>query len=71
MNMVATGDPNPHNFFYPSLLFDVMAFVVAVGHAAFGWPLTTDTSWLFMGKPFRSSSTPTSPADGSWPRWAS
>jgi 4-amino-4-deoxy-L-arabinose transferase-like glycosyltransferase len=48
MDMVATGDPDPHSFFYPSLLFDLMAFVIAVGHAAFGWPLATDTSWLFV-----------------------
>jgi 4-amino-4-deoxy-L-arabinose transferase-like glycosyltransferase len=47
MRMVASGDPNPHNFFYPSLLFDLMALVVAVGHAAFGWPLTINQSWLF------------------------
>jgi 4-amino-4-deoxy-L-arabinose transferase-like glycosyltransferase len=48
MGMVATGDPNPHTFLYPSLLFDLMAALVALGHAIFGWPLTTDQSWLFV-----------------------
>jgi len=48
MGMVATGDPNPHTFLYPSLLFDLMAALVAIGHGLFGLPLTTDQSWLFV-----------------------
>jgi hypothetical protein len=31
MGMVATGDPNPHTFLYPSLLFDLMAALVSSG----------------------------------------
>jgi Dolichyl-phosphate-mannose-protein mannosyltransferase len=48
MGMVATGDPNPHTFLYPSLSFDLMAIVVAIGHALVAWPLTTGQSWLFV-----------------------
>jgi 4-amino-4-deoxy-L-arabinose transferase-like glycosyltransferase len=44
--MVSAGDPLPHNFFYPSLLIDLQAFVTVVLHAWRGWPLTTDPPGL-------------------------
>jgi hypothetical protein len=45
--MVATGDWNPHSFFYPSLLVDVEAVIVWIQHAVGGLPLATEQTWLF------------------------
>ena len=47
MTMAATGDWNPHNFFYPSLLIDLEAVVAWAMHALGGGTLTTGQPWLF------------------------
>jgi 4-amino-4-deoxy-L-arabinose transferase-like glycosyltransferase len=47
MTMAATGDWNPHNFFYPSLLIDLEAFVAWAVHALGGATLATGQPWLF------------------------
>ena len=47
LRMVGTGDWNPHNFLYPSLLIDVEAGIVSVGHAVAGWPLAIGQVGLF------------------------
>ena len=47
MRMVATGDWNPHDFNYPSLVIDMNAGIVALGHAIASWPLAADQAWLF------------------------
>jgi hypothetical protein len=46
MTMAATGDWNPHNFFYPSLLIDLEALVAGLLHAAGGASLATGQPWL-------------------------
>jgi 4-amino-4-deoxy-L-arabinose transferase-like glycosyltransferase len=48
MRMVATPDWNPHDFNYPSLVIDVQAGIVAIGHILAGWSLQTDQAWLFV-----------------------
>lgn len=47
MRMVANGDWNPHDFSYPSLVIDMNAGIVALGHAIAGWPLATVQVGLF------------------------
>lgn len=47
MRMVATRDWNPHDFNYPSLVIDLNAGIVAIGHALAGWPLATYQVGLF------------------------
>jgi 4-amino-4-deoxy-L-arabinose transferase-like glycosyltransferase len=47
MQMVATNDWNPHDFNYPSLVIEVDAGIVAIGHVVAGWPLATYQIGLF------------------------
>jgi 4-amino-4-deoxy-L-arabinose transferase-like glycosyltransferase len=47
LQMVANVDWNPHVFFYPSLVVNLQALLVAIGSALWAGPLTTDQSWLF------------------------
>jgi 4-amino-4-deoxy-L-arabinose transferase-like glycosyltransferase len=47
MNMVHDRDWNPHNFFYPSLMFDVQAVVTAVARQFGGGALDRGQGWLF------------------------
>lgn len=47
MAMVANGDWNPHMFLYPSLLIDLEAVIVGVGHRLLGWPLGVAQPGLF------------------------
>ena len=47
MTMAATGDWNPHTFFYPSLLVDLEALVAGALHAIGGGTLATGQPWLF------------------------
>ena len=47
MTMAATGDWNPHNFFYPSLLIDLEAVAARAMHALGGATLATGQPWLF------------------------
>jgi 4-amino-4-deoxy-L-arabinose transferase-like glycosyltransferase len=47
IQMVASGDWNPHWFNYPSLIIDIEALIVALGHAFRGGPLDLTTPGLF------------------------
>ena len=47
MAMVATGDWNPHNFSYPSLLIDLQAVVAGFLSAVSGASLATGQPWLY------------------------
>ena len=50
MAMVATGDWNPHNFLYPSLLIDLEAVLAGVLRAAGGAALDTGQPWLYQNE---------------------
>ncbi len=50
MTMVATNDWNPHNFFYPSLLLELHAGLVALLHAVDSRTLVTGQAWLYEGE---------------------
>ena len=50
LTMVATGDWNPHNFLYPSLLIDLEAILAVVLHAASGITLATGQPWLYSSE---------------------
>jgi Dolichyl-phosphate-mannose-protein mannosyltransferase len=50
MTMAATGDWNPHDFQYPSLLTDLEAIVASVMHAAGGAALDTGQPWLYQNE---------------------
>jgi 4-amino-4-deoxy-L-arabinose transferase-like glycosyltransferase len=50
LTMVATGDWNPHNFLYPSLLIDLEAVLAVLVHAASGITLATGQPWLYSSE---------------------
>ena len=47
MTMVATGDWNPHMFFYPSALIDIEALLVAWIHGTSAISLEVEHAWLY------------------------
>jgi len=51
LDMVATGDPDPHTFTYPSFLIYAETGIVQVVHAVTGAPLTTPAQVWFGGLP--------------------
>jgi 4-amino-4-deoxy-L-arabinose transferase-like glycosyltransferase len=50
ITMAATGDWNPHNFLYPSLLIEFEALFAGLLHAVGGATLATGQPWLYQNE---------------------